>query len=249
MKFAIQTIAYKEERFIKRFIEYYKYMVDEILVLNSTVPYYGREDKDKAVDWTKEYAEQAGARVVQGTWAYPKDQRNDGLDLLKDHDWIFILDPDEYYAREDFERLKKVLSTANGNAYVSKMHTYWQREYKIEPPEGHRPCVAVRAKSKVRFAHSRGINESPHRLPDSFILHHFSWVRSDKEVWRKISHYGHSNEFDVHHWFQEKWVRWTPGTMNFHPISPPQYHKAVKVTNLPEEIKEIHDEFAKYRND
>jgi hypothetical protein len=153
---------------------------------------------------------------------------------------VLILDPDEFYTKGDFGRLKQILSSASGTAYASAMHTYWKNGYRIDPPEKHRPCVAVRSGSRARFTHSRGTNASLLRLPNDLILHHFSWVRTDYEVLRKISHYGHSREFDTRRWYEDKWIKWMPGSKDFHPITPGQYHDTVKA-EVPDDLKEVYE--------
>ena len=63
-----------------------------------------------------------------------------------------------------------------------------------------------------------------------------SFVLSDKECFNKISTWSHSHQFDTKKWFNEVWLKWTPNSINIHPVEPSAWSKTVQVDDykLPE---------------
>lgn len=231
MKLACVSIAYCEERLIVPFIQAMQDRVDEIVVLNSTSPWYGEPEKDN----TAIIAHSLGATVIQGDWRSEEEQRNAGQEYCADYDWVIVLDPDEYILEAEWQKLLEFLESAPLPAYVPKMqHTMWKKGYVIDPPEDYKQIIAV--KPDVRFVDKRVI-DSPWGLAP-VDLWHFSWARSDAEVWRKINSYGHSQEFDVLRWFSEVWMDWTPEMLDLHPLTPPALKKALRI-DLPEELRKL----------
>jgi glycosyltransferase involved in cell wall biosynthesis len=233
MKLACVTIAYMEERFMPKFIQSMQDRVDEIVVLNSIKPWNNRQYAE--VDKTASIAHSLGATVISDDWATEQDQRNAGQEYCTDYDWIIVLDPDEYILEPDWQKLVKFLEQAPLPAYVTNMqHTYWKSGYVIDPPEDYKQIIAVRP--QVRFVDKRVIDSPWAHAPIE--LHHFSWARSDVEVWRKITSYGHAGEFDAAQWMGEIWLDWNEDMQNLHPLTPPSLLKALRV-ELPEELERL----------
>jgi glycosyltransferase involved in cell wall biosynthesis len=231
MKLACVAVAYKEERFIPKYIQAMQNRVDEIVVLNSMKPWFGEEDDE---DSTGSIADSLGATVIRHDWATEHDQRNAGQEYLSDYDWIIVLDPDEYLLDADWENLVNFLETAEGPAYVTGMqHTYWKHGFVIDPPEDYKQIIAVRP--QVRFFDKRCVNTPWGYAPTE--LHHFSWARSDQECLRKITHYAHANDFDTLNWFSEVWQD-SERLTNLHPLTPESLKQAVRV-ELPEELERL----------
>jgi hypothetical protein len=230
MKLACVTIAYKEERFISKFIQSMQGRVDKILVLNSTKPWHGDDD---SVDRTGAIAESLGADVIRFDWQSEAEQRTSGQYILNDYDWIITLDPDEYLLDADWANLINFLEAAPLDAYVTGMqHTYWKRGFVIDPPEDYKQIIAVRP--SVEFIDKRVVNCQWGYAPTE--LHHFSWARSDDECWRKITSYGHAGEFDALGWFSNVWQ--SDRTTDLHPLTPESLKEAVRV-ELPEELRTL----------
>ena len=229
MKLACVSIAYCEERFISRFIQNMQDRVEEILVLNSIKPWFGHTETDN----TATTADSLGATVIQGDWQTEEDQRNAGQEYFSDFDWIITLDPDEFILDEDWGRLVNFLETAPLDAYVTGMqHTYWKKGYIIDPPEDYKQIIAVRP--SVRFVDKRVVGSSWGYAPTE--LHHFSWARSDAECWRKVTSYGHAEEFDSLGWFSNVWL--DEVFEDLHPLTPEALKTAVRV-ELPEELQRL----------
>lgn len=230
MKLGCVTLCYHEPRLVVPFIQSMQDRVDEILVLNSTVPWQGEaEDEDK----TASIAESLGVTVIRHDWPTEQTQRNAGQDYFHDKDWIIILDPDEYFITEDWDRLNLFLESAPLDAYVTgNQTTLWKRGYAIDPPEDYRQIVAVRP--SVRFVDKRVVDTPWQYAPTN--LWHASWARSDEEIWKKINHYSHAHEFDKLKWFSEVWQ--SNRLHDLHPLTPESLKKAVRVV-LPQELDDL----------
>lgn len=224
MRFGSVAIAYKEERFIGKHLDHLPDWIEEKLVLNSTKPWQG-EDVD---DYTGDVARAHGATVVQHDWASEHDQRNAGQDWFHDFDWIIILDPDEFLPEGAWLTLHEFLQQASGQAYVCReQFTYWKKGMRVQPQEDYKQIIAVRP--SVRFIDKRVVDSHWGYAPVS--LHHFSWARTDEEVWNKISHYGHAHEFDTKDWYENVWLK--NKTEDLHPLTPPSLKSLIPATLPP----------------
>lgn len=233
MRLAISTIAYHEERFIPKFIQHYQNKVNEIVVLASTKPWNGEHEDN---DHTPAIARSLGATVIEHDWSSEEEQRNAGQEYLSDYDWVIVLDPDEYIDDVTWGKLLNHLETAEAEALiVGGQYTMWKSGYVADPPKDYPMLIA--AKPTVRFVDKRVVGSPYAQLPDVW-LYHFSWAKTDDEVWRKISHYAHASDFDIKDWFENVWKKWKPGMTDVHPVSPETLHKLVPAT-LPKEIEKL----------
>lgn len=224
MKLGSVCLAFKEERFITPHLNHLQ--VDEKIVLNSTIPWNGEVT---GKDETAKHAKLAGARVIRSHWLTEHDQRNTGQSLHEDKDWVIVLDPDEALLTEGWDKLKKFLETAEGDAYVCEKQLTYYKDGVIDPPEDYKQIIAVRP--WVKFVDKRVVGTTYGTAPVT--LHHFSWRRSDEEIWSKISHYAHANEFDKEKWFNEVWK--TGRRENVHPLTPEALKRVIPV-EVPEEL-------------
>lgn len=230
MKLGSVAIAFNERRFISSHLNHIPSDLDK-LVLVSENPWYGHLEEDDGTDKiAKEYAD-----IMKYDWASEADQRNVGQVYFKGYDWIITLDPDEFLDDEGWQNLIEFLRNTSAEAVTcSGMHTYWKDGYVAEPPETHKGVIAVRP--SVEFTDKRAVNAPTQQAP--VWVHHFSWARTDEEVWSKISHYAHAGDFDLEYWFENVWKKWSPGDKNVHPVNPESLHDFVKAS-LPEEIERL----------
>lgn len=229
MKLACVSVAFCEERFIPKLIQTMQDRVDEIVVLNSIVPWNGEAQRD----YTANIALSLGATVIRDSWPTEEDQRNAGQEYCSNYDWIIVMDPDEQMLEEDWQKLINFLEVAPLDAYVTGMqHTLWKTGYIIDPAEDYKQIIAVRP--NVRFTDKRVVNTEWGLAPTE--LWHFSWARNDLEMWRKINSYGHAKEFDPLKWFSEVWQ--SDQLTNLHPLTPESLKEAIRI-DLPEELKKL----------
>lgn len=228
MKVGLITVAYREERFIKKFLEHVPHWVDKKIALISEKPWFGEEVPE---DRTLKLATAGGAVPILSTWENEESQRNTGVSLLEDCDWVLVLDPDEATLSRDWNKLYEFLETAEGDAYVCEKQITYYKDGIIDPPEEYRQIIAVRP--WVKFVDKRVVSTSYGIAPVT--LHHFSWRRSDSEIWNKITHYAHAPEFNKEKWFNEVWL--ADKRENVHPLTP-EALKRVIPAELPRELKE-----------
>lgn len=234
MKYGSVAVAYKEGRFIGPHLDHLPNWIDEKIVLNSMVPWFGKSSKvrdDKTLTIAKEKAD----TVIRQTWLTEQDQRNTGQILHADKDWVIVLDPDEFLPKIDWNRLKVFLETTDADAVVCEgQHTYWKNGWVADPPKDYQQLIAVRP--YVNFIDKRVVNSAYVVAP--IWVHHFSWARTNEEVRRKITHYAHAKDFDTEKWFNEVWKKWKPGVQDVHPVTPDTLHDLVPAV-LPPELEKL----------
>jgi len=106
-------IVRDEEKLLARAIKSVLSIVDEIIIADSG-----------SVDKTKEIAMKFNAKIVDFEW---KDDFSDARNECLKHatkEWILVLDADEVIAEKDLERIKKLISDENTDAY-----SFVQRNY------------------------------------------------------------------------------------------------------------------------
>lgn len=227
------TIAYREGRFIFPFLNRVPDWVEETLVLVTEKPWFGKELPD---DGTVQKARKCGATVIEYPWESETEQRNAGQEYFTGHDWVIILDPDEFFDDNNWANLKSLIDSnpPNDAFVVDHQKVYWKDGWYATPDRDYQQLILVRP--GVRFVDKRVVGSSYAVAP--LALHHFSWARTDDEIWNKISHYAHANDFDIEKWYEEVWKQWKPGDEDVHPTSPETLHQFVKA-NLPPELAEL----------
>lgn len=232
MTIGLITVAYREKRLIGKFLRHIPRWVDQKVVLLSEKPWFGMEEPD---DGTMTRVISAGSIPILSTWSKEEDQRNTGLSLLEACDWIIVLDPDEFLSHTDWNKLYEFLETTDADAVVCEgQYTYWKKGWVADPPRDYQMLIAVRP--HVKFVDKRVVNTGYAVAP--VWVNHFSWAKTDKEVWSKITHYAHADDFDTKKWFEEVWKKWKPGMIDVHPTTPDTLHDLIPA-ELPPEIEEL----------
>jgi len=228
LKIAALTIAYREEKRIAKTINCLKGFIDYHLVMISQTSWSGEV---KEMDKTEQIATGLGCEVILGHWNNEVEQRNLGLAILKDYDWVIIIDADEYYDPTSVKNLLQFIPSASLRVYgISTMKTYWKTpQYIIDPPESGGRLVLI--KPDVKIIISLCVDESWGFLPDDIILHHYSYVRTDEEMKSKVDYFQNIEKF-VPNWYENVWLKWTPEMENLHPVQPESFKKAVKCSNM-----------------
>lgn len=229
MKVGLITLAYNEERFIKPFLQHIPDWVDPVIVLVSTRPWQGEYELP---DKTDEIAREMGATVIMNSWPNEAEQRNTGMDLCEDCDWVIVMDPDEFLDNRGWATLKEHCETQGSEAYVVHHQRVFYKDKEVSPHKDYQQIILV--KPQVRFPHARNVDRGYQEAPVE--LYHFSWARTDKEVWSKISHYTHANEMDIKTWYKDVWL--VGKTTDLHPMTP-EALKALIPAKLPPELEKL----------
>lgn len=242
-KIAVCAICYNESQYISAFIRQWQGFVDKVVVLVSSLPWNGTPSE---YDGTADIAKRAGAEVIIGFWENEAAQRNWGLAYLYNYDYVITCDPDEFFLREDKEKIIKALSEKNEMAVweANKMRTFWKTPgYIFDPPDKHKPVIAINPK-KGRFKENRSAQpfagNNPYLEPVGRLdvtCYHFSWVKSDDKIKEKIDHFSHSDIVRPN-WFDEVWMKWRPGDGTM--VRPYGHERSIiKQESAPKEIIDL----------
>lgn len=226
MRLAAISPVYNEESLIKGCIESLRPFVEEHIVLVSEKPYYSDPwPKDR----TAEIAEELGATVINGNWELDNFQRNTGIALLQDYDWILTTDVDMWMLHEDVEKLIKKLEVSKSEALVIKQIAYWKDIDHVLVDDDFMPVIAIRP--SVKFTHI-GCVDKQCQIVDDINIHHINWCEP-KNILKKVLTYSHAPEFSGQKWYDEFYLGWKEGMDAILP------NKAFKVKNfsLPEELR------------
>lgn len=228
MKVAVCICVYNETTLLKACLKQFPEWISKILVLVSEVPWKGhhapdeiltvdllRATKDPRLEWVRMH------------WRNEQDQRNWGLGRLSDSDWVLTLDADEFFTTEGWETLRHEMSTlGQTDVLTASMKTYWKTpEWRWAPEDLHKPTIAVRPR-KTAFWDKREVSVALNRISRA-TMYHFSWVRTDAEVFQKIQNYMHANDFDRDKWYNDVWLAWTPEMKNLRPYGSDPLQRAV----------------------
>lgn len=228
MKYGSVACAYKEERFIVPHLKHLPNWIDEKIVLNSTSPWFGEDTgNDKTVELAEPYA-----RVVRAYWDTEESQRNTGQAIHEDKDWAIVLDPDEFLDNENWAKLKDFLETTDADAVIVENQRVFWKDKEVSPCNDYQQLIAVRP--HIKFVDKRIVGANYVEAPVELL--HFSWARTDDEIWSKISHYAHANDFDIKKWYGEVWL--ADKQTNLHPVTPEALGGLIEA-KLPPEIERL----------
>lgn len=222
MRVSVLMLAYNEHELIGPCLRQIPKWIDQILVLASKRPWLGSDSSDapKTLEVVRGMKDDR-IRLLSLDWRTEHDQRNWGMGYLHDQDWVVVLDADEFYTSEGWERLKQDMEDApktSGVIRCGEMHTYWKTtDYRWEPSDGHRPVVAIKP-SMATFCDKREVPiDILQKVSEGLTMYHLSWVKSDASVLSKIQNWMHAKDFDAQKWYREKWLKWEPSMEDIRP--------------------------------
>lgn len=219
------TNAFREEPRIAECIRQFNSFQLDHLVLCPQFSWNGGLENDD----TYKVAQRENAVAVRGNWKLEAAQLNFGLSHFRDKDWVIICDADERYRHEDIilllNELDRVDSSFN-SVRTNQWEVYWKtKEYVIRPEQTYYPLIAVRPK-EAAFRYARALDYE-NSTTISVPMHHFSYVRTDEEMWDKINAFSHASEFDLEYWYNNVWKIWEPRMRNLHPVVPEQFEETI----------------------
>lgn len=226
MKIGVLTISFNERDLIRGCIEQFDERFDH-LVLVSRKPWYGPWEGDDTFAVVKEYK----VASVKGDWKSEAAQRNYGLEYfrIRNCDWVIICDADERYTKSGLDRLLEQIFYFDElglaeTVRTNNMEVYWKTpDYRISPQQMDCPVVAIRP----LHSFERGRRASGRSYYTNAKMHHFSYVRSNKDMLKKVQSFDHAIEFDPLVWYEDVWATWTPESENLHPVVPAQFKRAI----------------------
>lgn len=253
MKIATHVLAFGQDKWIMENIENAYPHVDKIYIAYSEVPWnYNKKAREKytiKMDLGKirnsEFYDKI--EIIEGEWNTEQEQRNECADRAYEDgmDYLIIHDADEFYYHEHFENLKtEIFNNPNYSMYRCAWYNFWKDMNITIKKNGDLiagyPDICINLKKGIRFTDKRSSvkNNIFTISKDKVICFHLSYVMSDQELERKLETWGHTNDFDIYKWYNEKWLKWKPELTGLHPIQPDQWYKAIPYScDLPEVLK------------
>jgi len=243
LRFGALVLAYKQEDYLAYCLRALAPHVERVVVLFTDRPWVAYNSHARTAfttpDRSREILEGLRAElpnlyVTRGIWGSEEAMRNEGLRALgvAGMDVCMIVDADEMYPDGSLDALKAAIVRHNtpGTAYYVRYQACFRRfDYVVETcyrrPNGdgvsvHRAPAAVHIAPDTVFYRHRNPSGPVVELPESLFFWHFGYVLSDERMWEKIHTFGHAHEV-LPRWFEEKWLRWTPGTRDLFFKDPP----------------------------
>jgi len=219
--FATCTVAYNDEKLIGGMLEGVKDLHNLVII---SEPWRGVHTE---FDKTGEISKRMGAEVVCQNFKCQKDERNFGMDYLekKGYKYIFIIDTDEYYLKENVQKMIDFINEYPRDVYSSGTNdnVFWKSWKYHFIHGGAISCL----KANIRFSSKRECNIKPTRFFNNISMYHFAFNRSKEEMLRKVE----TREYCVMStsWLEKYWTHWKFGE-NY------ENFKIVLSKNIPEEI-------------
>ncbi len=232
-RFAAVCCVYDDPTWIRLMIESTTEGVETVFILLNTQPWNSSGGDNSETQREIAAAGAKNVEVIQGTWGSETEQRNAGLQILRERgfDYCMVVDADEIYDPAAIVRMREaILQHPEVAAWYVHMFTYWKSPlYRIDPPEQFTPVVFVKVENGL-FTENRHVRaEKVGRFqPALAICHHLSYARSDAEVQKKLARFSHSHEIRPG-WYESVWKGWdlNPQLENLHPVWAEAYKRAV----------------------
>ena len=251
-RFAAVCVIYDDDSWLPAAVESVYTACDSIWFLVGERPWNGAAtDQSALIDRLRALADPARKiKIVRGEWPDEATQRNAGLKLVAEagEDYCFVLDADEIY---DPAQLQQAMTLVRENPQVdcwrTSCLTYWKSyRYRVDPPEAITAAVFVRT-GTGRFIDNRTYQAAQHITlpPQTLVFHHMSYARTDEQILRKITTFGHAHQV-VPGWYENVWRKWDSNhnIENLNPCWPGAYRRAIEqpYEALPEAVRKIWDE-------
>lgn len=248
MSFGAVYCVYEDSGFLEESIRRIYGLVDKVVLLVNFAPWNGKVYKDynketylKVSDFFDPLNK---IEVVSKFWTTEEEQRNYGLSLLRNAGitHCLIIDDDEMY---NYEELKWAFQRANEMPDVAchlvLSQVYWKdRQHAIDITENVSFPFIVKTHGESYFHDNRSVTVLTNKgyrwasFPESRILcHHYSYVRSDEHMLRKIRTFSHAPDV-TSDWYSNKWLYWNEDVEDLHPNveNPGSFKRARNIKNF-----------------
>lgn len=239
LRFAAHILMFDCSQFILRTIDNCAPFVEKIYIAYSELPWtYNSEARNLYTNTTSKNIINSSPNLhmielIEGVWANEEDQRNACLERAKadGFDYLIIQDADEFYTDEAYKINLDEIASNPADVYTNPWYVFWKStEFILESKDGEltsvNPGFAINCKSDVKFNCCR-TTTSNNIYHLSGVAHHLAYALTDEQILRKISTWGHSQQFNRDSWYHRKWLRWNETTRNLHPVNPVYWRKAI----------------------
>ncbi len=252
MKFATHVLCFGQDKWIMKNIQNAYPHVDKIYIAYSDKPWNynpnARNLHSISMDLSEikksQYADKV--EIIEGVWDTEEAQRNACVDAAKRDgiDYLFIHDADEFYTHQDFQKMIQwITSHPNFSLYRCPWYNFWKTSNLITIKEDGEmvagyPDICINLNMNMRFQNKRTATKDNIGIINDVICYHMSYVLTDEEVKRKLETWGHTNDFDIYKWYENKWLNWNENSTGLHPIQPNAWYKAINFNGeLPEVLQ------------
>jgi hypothetical protein len=256
MRIATHVLLFGQDKWILRNLENAYPHVDIIYVSYSKKPWTYNPNARNLYNNTANIQELSKSKwwdkvhLITGEWETEEQQRNACVNCaLRDGiDYLIIHDADEFYLHREFQRvIQYIKDNPDYDYYKVGWYCFW-KSFKnlLMGPNGSGiigyPEFAINLNRGIYFqSKRRPIGSNVNIIPtDVATCYHGSYVLTDEELLTKINTWGHTNDFDKHYWFNEKWLKWTPDMKDLHLVTPSDWKYAAEINMiLPEVISDM----------
>jgi predicted O-methyltransferase YrrM/predicted SAM-dependent methyltransferase len=243
LKISFITIVLNGMPFIKAMLESIYEFAYEIIVVEGAIENckFAANQDGSSIDGTVEFImnypdPQNKIKIMQGLWPEKCEMQNAALDYVEG-DYIWLVDSDEIYKKEDIRKIIELLESDKNITQVNfiSSHNFWKGfDYYFVSPEFFKPQNHYRRIFKFEkdayftthrpptlFYPSINKNSEEICLIDGFqtlslgiIFYHYSYV-NDLQVNQKIELYnrygwGKSWKIDLNDWYKNFFLKWNP---------------------------------------
>ena len=204
MKFNRCMLVYNEKPLLRGGVKSWSKVGKHPLVLLSSTPWHG----DGVDDGSEAECHKLGCMVVKHNWREEHKQRNAGMKLSRECDYVIWNDPDTWIESEQLDNLIKEVKETRKDAYCITQRTYWHDLDHILVDDKHTPIVCV--KPHVPFYINACVDTDFDTIESAFV-HHLSWCEP-KNILGKLKTYSHAPELkDVDLWYDKHFKNWHEG--------------------------------------
>ena len=249
-KIAAVYCVYENSGFLAESVRRVYPLMDKILFLLNFKPWNGQGDykiiEQTYSDILKMYDPHHKIEIVSGYWKSEADQRNYGLKRCRDSgiQWNFIIDDDEMYNYSDLKnQINEKVFNQDFSVYLSPHQVYWKdSNHCISNIVAALPSFASTEQGLLYFNEARAIitRGKWHTFyPNDLICHHYSYVRNDQSMLRKIRTFSHADP-SMETWYQDIWLKWDENMEDLHPnqANPASFKKAIHINDSKYQLEE-----------
>ena len=231
MKICAGYCVYENSGFLEESVYRVYPLMDKILFSLNTRPWNGDPDNNILAETYNTIINMPDPDkkfiIVSGNFGSEPQQRNHSRKIMFEQgmDWLWTIDDDEHYNRADMARaIEEIKRLADNVVCVCVgQKVYWkERGYCIDKLVQPMPHI-VRTDPTLMFHNLArdvlvGSGKTWANFPaDLVICHHFSYIRPDDKMYRKITMFTHASEMRPS-WYTDVWLKWNLDMENIFPL-------------------------------
>ena len=205
MKIGVSYNIFDGEELLKGSIKSIRDNVDYISVVYQKISNFGNECSEELLPLLKELKEK---KLIDELLEYKPNLKNGGSrnEIIKRNLGVYLsqsngcthhlaMDSDEYYLKEEFKYMKKVIEEGNYDSSACQMITYYKSwEHRLDPPENYYVSLLFKINENTEFIFAQPfpVEVDPTRRMvsknckifkrEEIEMHHGSYIRNDIKI-------------------------------------------------------------------